>query len=63
MQITRISNAAVIRIGATRSVKRLSKIQEEPTSPFSLFTGVSAPHVPLHDISQKNKFLFYRKGT
>lgn len=51
MQITRMSSASVLRIGATRSVKRVSKIQEESTLPFSLFSGVPGPHVPLHGIS------------
>lgn len=50
IQITRMSNAGVLRIGATRSVKRKPKIQDEPTLPFSLFTGVSGPHVPLRGI-------------
>lgn len=51
LQITRMSNAAVLRIGASESVSRLSKIQEEPTILFLHITGISGPHVPLHAIS------------
>lgn len=46
-----MSNTAVLRIGTAGSIKRQPKVQDEPTLPFSLFTGVSGPHVPLHAIS------------
>lgn len=53
MQITRMSNTAILRIGTNEFAKRKSIVHEESIFPFSLFTGVPGSHVPLHGISHK----------